>query len=40
MTRIVKLVYKKVKDLDADINHLHDPESILIDLKLKKLGKK
>ena len=40
MTRAVKPVYKKAKDLDADINHLHDPESISIGLKLKKLGKK
>ena len=40
MTRTVKLVYKKAKDLDADIYHLHDPELIPIGLKLKKLGKK
>lgn len=40
LTRTVKLVYEKAKELDADIYHLHDPELIHIGLKLKKLGKK
>lgn len=40
ITKTVKLVYNKAKDLDADIYHLHDPELIPIGLKLKKLGKK
>ncbi|WP_417328165.1 glycosyltransferase family 4 protein [Halarcobacter sp.] len=40
MTKIVKKVFKKAKNLDSDIYHLHDPELIPIGLKLKKLGKK
>lgn len=35
-----KRVLKKAIELDADLYHLHDPELILIGLKLKKLGKK
>jgi len=38
--QISKLIYKKAKNLDADIYHLHDPELLLIGVKLKKLGKK
>lgn len=40
MTDTVKKVYKKAKELDADIYHLHDPELLPIGLKLKKMGKK
>lgn len=40
MTKTVKKVFEKAKDLDSDIYHLHDPELIPIGLKLKKLGKK
>jgi len=40
MTRTVKRVYEKAKELDAEIYHLHDPELIPIGLKLKKIGKK
>jgi glycosyltransferase involved in cell wall biosynthesis len=32
-------VFRKAKLLNADIYHLHDPELMLIGLKLKKLGK-
>lgn len=39
MTKTVKKVFEKAKDLDSDIYHLHDPELIPIGLKLKKLGK-
>jgi glycosyltransferase involved in cell wall biosynthesis len=40
MTNTVSKVFKKAKELDSDIYHLHDPELIPIGLKLKKLGKK
>lgn len=40
MTKTVTKVFAKAKELDADLYHLHDPELILIGLKLKKLGKK
>ena len=40
MTKTVKKVFKKAKELDSDIYHLHDPELIPIGLKLKKIGKK
>ncbi len=40
MTKTVKKVFAKAKELDSDIYHLHDPELIPIGLKLKKLGKK
>ena len=33
-------VYKKAKEINADIYHFHDPELIPIGLKLKKMGKK
>lgn len=39
MTKTVKLVFDKAKELDADVYHLHDPELITVGLKLKKLGK-
>ncbi|MFC4891883.1 glycosyltransferase family 4 protein [Pseudofrancisella aestuarii] len=39
MTKTVKKVFEKAKELDSDIYHLHDPELIPIGLKLKKLGK-
>jgi glycosyltransferase involved in cell wall biosynthesis len=40
MTKTVKKVFQKAKELDSDIYHLHDPELIPIGLKLKKMGKK
>jgi len=40
MFKITKRVFEKVKALDADIYHLHDPELISVGLKLKRLGKK
>jgi glycosyltransferase involved in cell wall biosynthesis len=33
-------VFAKVRELDSDVYHLHDPELIPIGLKLKKMGKK
>jgi glycosyltransferase involved in cell wall biosynthesis len=41
--RILKtpeIVYRKAIELNADVYHLHDPELILIGIKLKKRGKK
>lgn len=40
MTKTVKKVFEKAKELDSDIYHLHDPELIPIGIKLKKMGKK
>ena len=40
MTKSVKRVYLRAKELECDIYHLHDPELIPIGLKLKKLGAK
>lgn len=40
MTKVTNQVYKKAKEINADIYHFHDPELIPIGLKLKKLGKK
>jgi len=40
VTKTVKLIFEKAKELNGDIYHLHDPELIPIGLKLKKLGKK
>lgn len=40
MTKTVKKVFQKAKELNSDIYHLHDPELIPVGLKLKKLGKK
>ena len=39
MTKTVKKVFQKAVELDSDIYHLHDPELILIGLKLKKFAK-
>jgi len=39
MTRTVKRVFEKAKELDVDIYHLHDPELMPAGLKLKNLGK-
>lgn len=39
MTKTVKQVFQKAKELNSDIYHLHDPELIPIGLKLKKMGK-
>ena len=36
---ITKKIFKRAKELDSDIYHLHDPELIPIGLKLKKIGK-
>lgn len=33
-------VYKKAKEIDADLYHFHDPELMRLGLKIKKLGKK
>jgi glycosyltransferase involved in cell wall biosynthesis len=40
MTKTCSRVFKKAKELDGDIYHIHDPELIPTGLKLKKLGKK
>jgi glycosyltransferase involved in cell wall biosynthesis len=40
MTIIVNRVFRKAKELDGEVYHLHDPELLPIGLKLKKLGKK
>lgn len=40
MTKTVKKVFQKAKELDSDIYHLHDPELIPMGLKLKRHGKK
>lgn len=40
MTKTVKRIFEKAKELDADIYHLHDPELLPIGMKLKKIGKK
>lgn len=40
MTKTVKKVFLKAKELDCDIYHMHDPELMPIGVKLKKLGKK
>lgn len=40
MTKTVKNVFEKAKELESHIYHLHDPELIPIGIKLKKLGKK
>lgn len=37
---VVKEIYKKCIEIDADIYHLHDPELLLLISKLKKKGKK
>jgi len=40
MTKTIYLVFRKAKELNADIYHFHDPELIPIGLRLKRLGKK
>jgi glycosyltransferase involved in cell wall biosynthesis len=40
MFKTTQRVFEKAVELDADVYHLHDPELILIGLKLKRLGKK
>jgi len=40
ITKTTKGVFKKAKELDSDIYHMHDSELIPVGLKLKKLGKK
>lgn len=40
MTKTTNQVFKKAKELDSSIYHIHDPELIPTGLKLKKLGKK
>jgi len=40
MTKTVRNVYRKAKELNGEIYHMHDPELIPIGLRLKKLGKK
>lgn len=40
MVNTVSKIFKKAKELDCEIYHLHDPELIPIGLRLKKLGKK
>ncbi|MGI6119285.1 MAG: glycosyltransferase family 4 protein [Desulfosporosinus sp.] len=40
MTKTVWAVYQKVRALDADIYHFHDPELLLVGLLLKRKGKK
>ncbi|MBK9192777.1 MAG: glycosyltransferase family 4 protein [Crocinitomicaceae bacterium] len=37
---LVKEIYKRALEINADIYHLHDPELLRIALKLKKQGKK
>ncbi len=40
MLKTTQRVYSQAAQLDADVYHLHDPELMLIGLKLKRLGKK
>jgi glycosyltransferase involved in cell wall biosynthesis len=40
MIKTTSDIFKKAKELDAHIYHIHDPELIWIGVKLKKLGKK
>jgi len=37
---LVKEIYRRALEIDADVYHLHDPELLRIALKLKKQGKK
>ncbi|WP_281980544.1 glycosyltransferase family 4 protein [Tenacibaculum mesophilum] len=39
-TKTTKNVFKKARELNADVYHLHDPELMPIGIKLKKLHKK
>ncbi len=38
--KTTKAIYKKSLEINADVYHFHDPELILVGLKLIKLGKK
>jgi len=38
--KTTKSVLKKAIELDSDLYHIHDPELLLVGLKLKKMGKK
>lgn len=38
--KTTKRVFEKAKVLDSDVYHLHDPELMLVGLKLKKMGKR
>jgi glycosyltransferase involved in cell wall biosynthesis len=40
MTKAVWKVYKKAKEINADLYHFHDPELLIIGLLLKKQGRK
>ena len=40
MTQTVRKIYLVAKGLDVDVYHLHDPELLLVALKLKRIGKK
>lgn len=40
MLKVTSRVYRKARELEADIYHLHDPELLPIGLKLKRWGKK
>lgn len=40
MWKTVNEVYKKAKEIDADVYHLHDPELLRVALRLKRAGKK
>jgi glycosyltransferase involved in cell wall biosynthesis len=39
MTKVVWQVYKKAKEINADLYHFHDPELLIIGLFLKKQGR-
>jgi glycosyltransferase involved in cell wall biosynthesis len=38
--KTTKNVLKQARELDSDLYHIHDPELLLVGLKLKKMGKK
>lgn len=40
MWQTVNKVYRKAKEIDGDVYHLHDPELVRIALRLKRAGKK
>ncbi|HBI72832.1 MAG TPA: glycosyl transferase [Lachnospiraceae bacterium] len=40
MLKTTRQVYKRALECDADIYHFHDPELIIVGLRLKKSGKK
>ena len=39
MTRTVSLIFKRARELDSDIFHMHDPELLPIGIRLRKMGK-